>query len=201
MHPVIVGITGASGVVYGVRALDALNELGVETHLVLTRHARATLSQETELSPAQVKEKASVVHGEHDLGASIASGSFPTRGMLVMPCSIRTLSGIANSFDDNLLIRAADVQLKERRPLVLTVRETPLHAGHLRLMSEVTSAGGVVMPPVPAFYQRPHTLEDVVDHTVARCLDLIGLRPPNAVRWTGERSEFSTDPSLEFSAS
>ncbi len=185
MHPVVVAVTGASGILYGVRALELLCELGVETHLVMTRHARTTLLEETDFEPAEVRAKATVVHGEHDLGAAISSGSFRTAGMIVAPCSVRTLSGIANSSDDNLVIRAADVQLKERRPLVLVVRETPLHAGHLRLMSEVTTAGGVIMPPVPAFYFRPGTVEEIVDHTVERCVDLLGLPQSDAARWTG----------------
>jgi 4-hydroxy-3-polyprenylbenzoate decarboxylase len=185
---VIVGITGASAVTYGVRALELLAEVGVETHLVMTKHARATITLETDLSPADVVARASVVHAEHDLGASIASGSFPVAGMVVAPCSIKSLSGIANSFDDNLLVRAADVQLKERRPLVLLVRETPLHAGHLRLMIDVTAAGAIVMPPVPAFYHRPTSVQDLVDHTLERVMDLLRCPLPNAARWTGDRS-------------
>ena len=152
---VVVGISGASGVQYGVRALELLGQLGVETHLVLTKAARATLAQETDLDVAAVRALADQVHSEHDLGAAIASGSFPTDGMLVAPCSVKSLSGIANSYDDNLLVRAADVTLKERRPLVLLVRETPLHAGHLRLMTQAADAGATIMPPVPAFYTRP----------------------------------------------
>ncbi|MEV0680150.1 UbiX family flavin prenyltransferase [Actinosynnema sp. NPDC050436] len=188
MKRVIVGISGASGVVYGIRALELLARCGVETHLVLTRHARATIAHETDLTVAQVKARASVVHGENDLGAAISSGSFPVSGMLVAPCSIKSLSGVANSFDDTLLVRAADVQLKERRPLVLLVRETPLHAGHLRLMCEATAAGAIVMPPVPAFYHRPSSVEDLVDHTVTRALDLLGFVRTDAPRWTGDRS-------------
>lgn len=184
---VVVGITGASGVIYGVRALELLAEAGIETHLVLTKHARATLAQETNLSPADVQTRATVVHGEHDIGASISSGSFLVAGMLVAPCSIKSLAGIAHSFDDNLLVRAADVQLKERRPLVLLVRETPLHAGHLRLMADVTAAGGIVMPPVPAFYQRPTSIGELVDYTVVRALDLLRCPLQGVKRWMGNR--------------
>lgn len=192
MKRVVVGISGASGVVYGIRALELLARCGVETHLVLTRHARATIAHETGLAVSEVKARASVVHGENDLGAAISSGSFPVCGMLVAPCSVKSLSGVANSFDDNLLVRAADVQLKERRPLVLLVRETPLHAGHLRLMSEATAAGAIVMPPVPAFYHRPSSIEELVDHTVTRALDLLGFAPADAPRWTGDRVALPT---------
>ncbi|PWW58260.1 UbiX family flavin prenyltransferase [Actinokineospora spheciospongiae] len=185
--PLVVAITGASGVAYGIRALERLREMDVETHLVVTKHARATIAVETDRTAAEVKGLASVCHSEADVGAPIASGSFRTRGMLVLPCSIRTLSGVANSTDDNLVIRAADVQLKERRPVVLAVRETPLHGGHLRLMGEVTGMGGIIMPPVPAFYHRPTTVAEIVDHTVVRCLDLLGLSPEDAPRWNGRR--------------
>jgi flavin prenyltransferase len=184
---VIVAITGASGVVYGVRALDKLAEAGVETHLVITRSGIATLSHETDLSVADVRDRASVVHSPNDLGASISSGSFRVAGMLVAPCSVRTLSGIANSYDEDLVVRAADVTLKERRRLVLLLRETPLHAGHLRLMSDVTASGAIVMPPVPAFYTRPASVADIVDHTVGRALDLLDVDTDAVQRWTGDR--------------
>lgn len=183
---VVVGITGASGVAYGVRALELLKQLDVETHLVFTKAARATLAQETELTVAQVREFADHGYSEHDLGASIASGSFPTDGMLVAPCSVKSLSGIAHSYDDNLLVRAADVTLKERRPLVLMVRETPLHAGHLRLMSQACDAGATIMPPVPAFYAEPASIEDLVTQTVGRALDGLRLPHPATARWTAE---------------
>ncbi|KAA5837974.1 UbiX family flavin prenyltransferase [Saccharopolyspora hirsuta] len=189
---IIVGITGASGVIYGIRALELLAQLGVETHLVITRAARATLAQETSWTVADVRERASVTHADHDLGAAIASGSFPVDGMLVAPCSVKTLSAIANSFDDNLLVRAADVTLKERRPLVLMLRETPLHTGHIRLMAQAAEAGAVLMPPVPAFYAQPTSIEEMVTHTVARALDALGLAHPHAARWSGERSSSST---------
>lgn len=184
---VVVAITGASGVEYGIRALDLLADAGVETHLVLTRSGIATLTHETGLSAADVKKRASVVHSAHDLGAAISSGSFRVAGMLVAPCSIRALSGIANSYDEDLVVRAADVTLKERRRLVLLLRETPLHLGHLRLMTQVTEAGAVVMPPVPAFYTRPASVADIVDDTVHRALDVLGIDVPNPRRWTGER--------------
>lgn len=179
------GISGASGAIYGIRALEVLRELAVETHLVLTPGARATIAYETEYDVARVKELASVVHNEQNLGAAIASGSFRTAGMLVAPCSVKSLSGIANSFDDNLLIRAADVVLKERRKLVLMVRESPLHAGHLRLMSQATANGAVILPPMPAFYHQPRTIADIVDQTVGRALDQFGLDAGLFDRWEG----------------
>jgi 4-hydroxy-3-polyprenylbenzoate decarboxylase len=181
---VVVGICGASGVVYGVRALEMLAQLGVETHLVLTKAAKATLTHETDLTVAQVRELASYVHAEQDLGAAISSGSFPVHGMLVAPCSIKSLSGIANCYDDNLLVRAADVTLKERRPLVLLLRETPLHLGHLRLMTQASEAGATIMPPVPAFYTRPASLEEMIGHTVGRALDQLRLSHPETERWS-----------------
>ncbi|SFJ95705.1 UbiX family flavin prenyltransferase [Amycolatopsis sacchari] len=181
---IVVGISGASGVVYGVRALELLSQLGVETHLVFTKAARATLAQETDLTVADVRALADHVHSEHDLGAEIASGSFPTDGMLVAPCSVKSLSGIANSYDETLLVRAADVTLKERRPLVLLVRETPLHAGHLRLMSQACEMGATIMPPVPAFYTKPASLDELVTQTVGRALDALRLPHPATARWT-----------------
>ncbi|MEU7488547.1 UbiX family flavin prenyltransferase [Streptomyces sp. NPDC042319] len=184
---VIVGVSGASGAVYAVRALELLSQLGVETHLVLTKAAKATLTQETDLTVADVRARADHLHAEHDLGAAISSGSFPMDGMLVAPCSVKTLSGIANGYDDNLLVRAADVTLKERRPLVLLLRETPLHAGHLRLMTQATEAGATIMPPVPAFYTRPTSLDEVVTQTVGRALDHLRLPHPVTVRWGRER--------------
>jgi 4-hydroxy-3-polyprenylbenzoate decarboxylase len=184
---VVIAITGASGVAYGIRALDLLREAGVETHLVITRSGIATLSHETDESVQSVKERAAVVHSDSDLGAAISSGSFPVAGMLVAPCSIKTLSGIANSYDENLVVRAADVTLKERRPLVLLLRETPLHAGHLRLMSQAAEAGAVIMPPVPAFYTRPKSVDEIVTHSVHRALDLLGLPLTHRDRWRGLR--------------
>lgn len=185
---VIVALTGASGAVYGIRALEMLRELpDVETHLVLTKAARATIDHETDLAVADVRALADVVHSDGDLGAPISSGSFRTAGMLVAPCSVKTLSGIATSYDDTLVVRAADVVLKERRPLVLLLRETPLHAGHIRLMADVTASGAIVMPPVPAFYTRPVTIADIVDHTVGRALDALGIETDHVQRWDGQR--------------
>lgn len=181
----VVGISGASGVIYGVRALERLREAGVETHLVMTRAAKITLAHETDLKVADVEALASVVHRAEDIGASIASGSFRCLGMLVAPCSIRSLSEIATGVTSGLLSRAADVALKERRRVVLMVRETPLHAGHLRSMLAVTEMGAIVSPPVPAFYARPDSLEAMVDQTVGRALDLFGLDVDGVVRWQG----------------
>ena len=166
---IIVAISGASGAIYGIRALEAIRESrGVELHLVVSAGAKATIEYETDRTLADVTRLADTVHEEKDLAAPIASGTFLTHAMLVAPCSIRTLSGIANSLNDNLIVRAADVHLKERRKLVLMVRETPLNLNHLRLMHEVTLAGAVVLPPVPGFYQRPKTLKDLVDHSVGK---------------------------------
>lgn len=185
----VVAITGASGAVFGIRALEVMRELpGVETHLIITRNGRATIGYETGRAVAEVRGLADVVHSDGDLGSAVSSGSFRTEGMLVAPCSVKTLSGIANCFDDSLAVRAADVTLKERRRLVLLLRETPLHAGHLRLMTEVTSAGAIVMPPVPAFYTHPTSIDDIVEHTVGRALDLLGLPVGRIQRWCGERS-------------
>jgi 4-hydroxy-3-polyprenylbenzoate decarboxylase len=186
MQRLIVAITGASGAVYGVRMLEMLRACGdVETHLVMTKGARATIGYEVDLTIPEIQSLADVVHPESNLGASISSGSFQTLGMVVAPCSIKALSGIAHSYDDNLVIRAADVVLKERRRLVLLVRETPLHAGHLRLMAQASENGAIVMPPVPAFYHRPATVDDIVDQTVGRALDLFGLDTGRVRRWSG----------------
>jgi flavin prenyltransferase len=182
----IVAITGASGAIYGVRALQLLRELGgVETHLILSPSGARTLTEETDFSPAQVRALADHVHAAKDIGAAIASGSFKTLGMLVAPCSVKTLSGIANSYDDELVVRAADVCLKERRRVVLLLRETPLHAGHIALMDQATRNGAIIMPPVPAFYARPKTVADIVDQTVGRALDLFDLDSKVVQRWTG----------------
>ncbi len=182
----IVGITGATGVVYGLRLLEVLRDQDVETHLLLTRPALQTIRYELERSPGEVKALADVVHPLHDLGASIASGSYPTMGMVIAPCSMRTLAAVAQGLSDNLLTRAADVVLKERRRLVLLVRETPLSLIHLRNMLAVTEAGGIVMPPLPAFYAKPKTLAEMIDHTVGRVLDLFGIATPLAPRWRSE---------------
>jgi flavin prenyltransferase len=182
----VVAITGASGAIYGVRLLEMLRGLGsVESHLIVTAGGRATLAYELSMSYPQVAGLADVVYPEKELAAPISSGSFLTSGMVIAPCSVKTLSGIANAYDENLVIRAADVVLKERRRLALLVRETPLHAGHLRLMSEVTAAGGIVIPPVPAFYHRPVTVDDIVNQTIGRVLDLFGLHTDAVRRWAG----------------
>jgi len=179
----IVGVSGASGIVYGLRALDACRELGVESHLVMSRSAALTLDQETQLSIADVQARADVCHKAGDVGASIASGSFHTLGMVVAPCSVRTMSEIATGVTASLLTRAADVTLKERRPLVLMVRETPLHLGHLRTMVKLTEMGAIIAPPLPAFYAKPRSLEEVVDQSVGRALDLFGLAWKPVKRW------------------
>ena len=186
----VVGISGASGVAYGVRALEILGGLGIETHLVMTRSAELTLAYETALKLRDVHARAGVVHQVQDVGAAIASGSFKTMGMLVAPCSIRTLSEIAYGQTTSLLTRAADVVLKERRRLVLMLRETPLHLGHIRAMAAATEAGAIVAPPVPAFYASPRSVEDIVDHSVGRCLDLFEIDSGLVRRW-GENADGS----------
>jgi 4-hydroxy-3-polyprenylbenzoate decarboxylase len=179
----VVGISGASGSVYGLRTLDALRDLAVESHLVVTRAAGLTLASETEVSPEQLSARADVVHRLADVGASIASGSFRTLGMIVAPCSVRTMSEIATGVTSTLLTRAADVTLKERRPLVLMVRETPLHLGHLRTLVQLAEMGAVIAPPMPAFYARPASLDDLVDQSVGRALDAFGLSWSAVRRW------------------
>jgi 4-hydroxy-3-polyprenylbenzoate decarboxylase len=189
----VVGISGASGVTYGLRALDACRELDVESHLVMSKAAALTLAQETGLSPADVNAKADVVHKVSDVGAAIASGSFKTLGMIVAPCSVRTMSEIATGVTSSLLTRAADVVLKERRPLVLMVRETPLHLGHLRTLVKLAEMGAVIAPPLPAFYARPATLEAMVDQSVGRALDLFGLSWTPVKRWGQDIGPVTTE--------
>jgi flavin prenyltransferase len=179
----VVGLSGASGIVYGLRVLDACRELGVESHLVVSKAAAQTLSQETGLSVADLNGRAAVVHKAADIGASIASGSFRTLGMIVAPCSVRSMSEIATGVTSSLLTRAADVVLKERRPLVLMVRETPLHLGHLRTMVRLAEMGAVIAPPMPAFYAQPASLQELVDQSVGRALDLFGLSWKPVKRW------------------
>ena len=183
----IVGLSGSSGPHYGVRVLEVLREQrpDIETHLVLSSAARATIRFEMDRDPDEVAALAHTLHDEHNTGASIASGSFVTDGMIVAPCSMKSLSAIANSYNDNLIARAADVCLKERRKLVLVIRETPLHAGHLRLMTQATEAGAVILPPVPGFYHRPRTIQDLVDHTVTKVLDQFGIHLNLIDRWAG----------------
>ena len=181
----IVAITGASGTIYGIRILEALRDIGVESHLVMSDSAKLTMAAETSYKPAQIEAMADVVHSAKNVGASISSGSFKSLGMVIAPCSIRTLSEIACGVTSSLVSRAADVVLKERRRLVLLVRETPLHLGHLRSMSQVTECGAIVMPPAPAFYAKPNSLDDMVSHTVGRCLDLFDLDNTLVTRWNG----------------
>ncbi|HEY4438373.1 MAG TPA: UbiX family flavin prenyltransferase [Lelliottia sp.] len=188
MKQLIVGISGASGAIYGVRLLEVLRDVAdVQTHLVMSQAARQTLSLETDFSLRDVQALADVVHDARDIAASISSGSFKTAGMVILPCSIKTLSGIVNSYTDTLVTRAADVVLKERRTLLLCVRETPLHLGHLRLMTQAAELGAVIMPPVPAFYHRPQTLDDVINQTVNRVLDQFDIDLPEDLfaRWQG----------------
>jgi len=185
----IVGISGASGAIYGVRLLEMLRPTGIETHLVMSKSAEMTLVYETDLKPKDVRALASVNYPVADIGATISSGSFPTMGMIVVPCSIRTMSEIATGVTSSLLSRAADVVLKEKRRLVLAVRETPLHGGHLRNMTTLADIGAVIAPIVPAFYNRPQTVDDIVNHTCGRLLDLFGIDTGNVKRWKGGPAE------------
>jgi 4-hydroxy-3-polyprenylbenzoate decarboxylase len=187
MRKLIVGVSGASGSAYAIATLRALQGVpDVESHLVLSQQARQTIELETDSTAAEVEALADVVHRDTDLAASISSGSFKTAGMLVIPCSIKTASGIAHSFNDNLLTRAADVCLKERRLLVLVVRETPLHLGHLRILTQLAEMGAVILPPVPAMYARPKTVDDIVAHTVGKALDQFGIDNALFARWSGK---------------
>jgi 4-hydroxy-3-polyprenylbenzoate decarboxylase len=183
----IVGLSGSTGPHYGVRLLEVLREQrpDVETHVILSHAARLTIDYEMGRNPDEVAALAHTLHDERNIGASIASGTFVSDGMVVAPCSMKSLSAIANSYNDNLIARAADVCLKERRKLVLVVRETPLHLGHLRLMQQATEAGAVILPPVPGFYHRPQTLQDVIDHTVTKILDQFGIHLDLIQRWRG----------------
>lgn len=184
----VVGISGASGVIYGIRMLEVLRAVdSVEVHLVMSTAAAQTIGLETDVDAAAVEKLADVTYRFRDIAAAIASGSFLTMGMIVVPCSMKTLSGIALSYSDNLLLRAADVALKDRRPLILVPRETPLHLGHLRLLTQVTEMGAIVAPPLPAFYHRPETVDDIINQTVNRLLDLLGIDLPRDLfqRWQG----------------
>jgi 4-hydroxy-3-polyprenylbenzoate decarboxylase len=185
----VVGISGASGVIYGVRLLELLRETDVETHLVMSKSAELTLAYETDFKPKDVKAMASVNHPATDIGAAISSGSFPTMGMVIAPCSIRTMSEIATGVTSSLLSRAADVVLKEKRQLVLALRETPLHGGHLRTMTTLADIGAVVAPIVPAFYTKPKSVDDIVNHTVGRLLDFFGIETKVVRRWQGGPAE------------
>ncbi len=180
----IIAITGASGAIYGIRALEALRDVdAIETHLVVSSAAQYTIAEETDMPLDAIKALAGHVHSYKDIGASLSSGSFPTLGMLIAPCSIKTLSGIANCYDDNLIVRAADVCLKERRTVVALLRETPFHLGHIKIMEQATLNGAIVMPPVPAFYHRPTSIDGIVDQTVGRALDLVDLDIDLVDRW------------------
>lgn len=184
----VVGISGASGVIYGIRMLQTLRRIGVESHLVVSRSAEVTLAHESSMKVAELRALADVSYAAADIGAAVSSGSFRTLGMVVAPCSVRTMSEIASGVTSTLLTRAADVALKERRRLVLMVRETPLHLGHLRTMTALAEMGAVIAPPVPAFYAKPQSIDDLVDHSVGRVLDLFGLDAGNLRRW-GERGQ------------
>ncbi|HEY4942886.1 MAG TPA: UbiX family flavin prenyltransferase [Rhizomicrobium sp.] len=183
----VVGISGASGVAYGIRLLEALAELKVESHLVVTKAAEMTIALETQLKPKAVAAKADYSYAPGDIGAAIASGTFKTKGMIVAPCSVRSWSEIATGVTTGLLTRAADVTLKERRPLILMVRETPLHVGHLRTLGQLAEMGATILPPLPAFYDEPHRISDFVDQIVGRALDLLGYDWPKQKRWDGGR--------------
>ncbi len=188
MKKMIIGISGASGVIYGIRLLSVLRDLpDVETHLVVSRAGAITISLETEYTLEQVTTLADVTYREQDIAARISSGSFKTDGMIVIPCSMKTLAGIAQSFSDNLLLRAADVVLKDRRRLILVARETPLHLGHLRLMTQLTEMGAIIAPPMPAFYHKPQSLDDIINQTVNRVCDLAEIELPQDLftRWDG----------------
>ena len=187
---IIVGISGASGAIYGIRTLETLRAASVETHLVLSKTAAMTVAYETDRTLAQIKKLADVVYANEDLGAAVSSGSFKTLGMIVAPCSMRSVSEIAYGNTTTLLTRAADVQLKERRRVVLLAREAPLHLGHLRALTQAAEIGAVIVPPVPAFYSRPKTIDDIVNHTIGRALDLFGIDARAVRRWNGS----GTDP-------
>ena len=185
----VIGISGASGAIYGVRMLELLRDTDIETHLVISRSAEMTLAYETDFTTKDVRALAAVNHPNSDIGATISSGSFRTMGMVVAPCSIKTMSEIATGVTSSLLSRAADVVLKERRRLLLAVRETPLHGGHLRTMTQLAEMGAVIAPIMPAFYNRPKTVDDIVNHTVGRLLDLFGIDTAVVKRWQGGREE------------
>jgi 4-hydroxy-3-polyprenylbenzoate decarboxylase len=186
MKRIVVGISGASGVIYGIRLLQVLKDLDWESHLVISEAAKKNILLETSFSVKEVEDLADKVYDSKNQAASISSGSFKTSGMVIVPCAIKTLSGVAHSFNENLLIRAADVTLKERRRLILVVRETPLHKGHLALMRKVVDLGGIILPPVPAFYIVPKSIEDLVDHTIGKILDIMEIDHTLYKRWEGE---------------
>jgi 4-hydroxy-3-polyprenylbenzoate decarboxylase len=186
MKRIVVGISGASGVIYGIRLLKVLKELDWETHLIISEAAKQNILLETSFTVKAVEDMAHKVYDSKNQAASISSGSYKTSGMVIVPCAIKTLSGVAHSFNENLLIRAADVTLKERRRLILVVRETPLHKGHLTLMQKVAELGGIILPPVPAFYINPKTIDDLIDHTIGKILDIMEIDHTLYKRWGGE---------------
>lgn len=195
----IVGISGSTGAIYGVRLMEVLHGTpDIETHLVVSDSAKYTIEYETNKKIQDVLDLADVVYDNRDLGAAISSGSFQTAGMIVAPCSIKSLSSVAHSYNDNLLTRAADVCLKERRKLVMVVRETPLHRGHLKLMLEVTENGGVILPPVPSFYHLPKSVDDIVNHTVQRALDQFGIEKGLFERWKGQPAPAQAPGGADF---
>ena len=193
--PLVVAITGATGVIYGVELMRVLRELEVSTHLILSESAVRHIKIETDYSAEEVKAMADEVYSNKNIGASVASGSFRTRGMIVAPCTIKTLSAVANSFNDNLVVRASDVTLKEKRPLVLMVRETPLHKGHLDLMSRVADIGATILPPMPSFYHGPKTIMDIVHQSIGKALDQVGIEHNLFKRWT---SDCGKDPDIRL---
>jgi len=185
---IVIGISGASGVTYGVRMLDVLRQTDFETHLIISKAGRLNIEIETSYKPAEVEAMADFVYDHKNMAASLASGSFLTEGMVVIPCTIKSLSGIANSYNENLLVRTADVTLKEKRKLVLVVRETPLHVGHLRLMTQAAEMGAHILPPVPSFYHQPETIEDIIDQTIGKIFDYMGIEHNLFKRW-GEKNQ------------
>jgi polyprenyl P-hydroxybenzoate/phenylacrylic acid decarboxylase-like protein len=183
---IVVGMTGATGQIYGIRLLQHLRFAGdVEVHLIMSEWAKGNIAGETDWTPENVEALADYVYDNNNLGAALASGSFLREGMIVIPCSVKTLSAIANSYADNLLVRAADVTLKERKKLIICFRETPMHLGHLRLLTKVSECGAIVAPPLPVFYNNPASIAELIDHSVFRYLDLLGLPSPQAQRWQG----------------
>jgi len=195
---IVVGISGASGVTYGVRLLSALKETDYETHLIISKSGELNIEIETDYNPADVKAMADYVYDHKNVAASLASGSFLTAGMVVVPCTVKTLSGIANSYNENLLVRAADVTLKEKRKLVLVVRETPLHKGHLRLMTMAADMGAHILPPVPSFYHMPKTIDDIIDQTIGKIFDFMGIEHDLFRRWGDDSKNYpKNDSSLK----
>lgn len=186
---IVLGISGASGVIYGVKMLTRLREVDCETHLIISAAGKLNIKIETDYTPDEVAAMADFVYDHKNVAASLASGSFLTDGMVVAPCSIKTLSGIANAYTDNLLVRAADVTLKERRKLVLVVRETPFHKGHLRLMTQAADMGAHILPPIPSFYHKPKTLDDIIDQTIGKVFDYLGITHNLFMRWDGDRAK------------